>query len=414
MAKFKVIPEDYPYNVFDFIMFHVFEKQDSKHFNIAEDRLPYYKRYGNVRTSTLSKEQITSLMERFVRESRGKNGDANLKAFRMYFKEGVFFSNIASSLGVTQGAVEMNIYKSLKAISNKLEHFFVDANTGRSCITRDSSILSLSLSSRAANSVWRLGLMTIGAVYDSQEKVLAGQFLTEATLREFCKAFREIGMPLSIWETALDGIAANLQGYPYNLVDDISKRFIKLWEDGGRTSGSAEHIEFYKKYGDLRHSPLSRTKLVNKIENLIRKKRDWDAANHITILRERYNDGLSVSEIAKRHGVSRSAIEENLWLSMRVIGHNLKSLFILKEVENKPIEQPITLNTELDKLQLSVRSYNCLIRGGYRTVSDVCLNQHNIKNCRNLGEKSLKEIVAVFHRIGFPLDPNIVFAGYKW
>lgn len=331
----------------------------------------------------------------------------------MLFKEGVSFSNVASSLGVTRGAVEMNIYRSLRDISLKLERFFVDVNTGRSCITRDSSILSLSLSSRAANAVWRLGLMTIGAVYDSQDKVLAGQFLTEATVRELCKAFREIGMPLSIWEFSLDGDAAKLQGYPYNLVDDISRRFIRLWKDRGRTSDSAEHIEFYEKYGNLRQSPYSRTQLVHKIESIIRDKKDWNADNHIAILRERYNDGISVVEIAKKHGVSRHTVEENLWLSMRVIRRYLKSFFVTESTESSSPYKPITLNTKLKELQLSVRSYNCLTRGGYRTVSDVCLNQHNIKHCRNLGEKSLKEIVAVFHRIGFPLDPNRVFAGYK-
>lgn len=58
MANFKIIPEDYPYNVFDFIMYRVFEKQDSKHFDTSEERLMYYRKYGNMRTSTLSREQI--------------------------------------------------------------------------------------------------------------------------------------------------------------------------------------------------------------------------------------------------------------------------------------------------------------------------------------------------------------------
>lgn len=51
-------------------------------------------------------------------------------------------------------------------------------------------------------------------------------------------------------------------------------------------------------------------------------------------------------------------------------------------------------DTEVGELDLSVRSYNALMRGGYKTVGQVitAINDGNLSKIRNLGVKSIAEI----------------------
>ena len=54
--------------------------------------------------------------------------------------------------------------------------------------------------------------------------------------------------------------------------------------------------------------------------------------------------------------------------------------------------------TDVAEMDLSVRSYNCLVRQGIRTVGDLvnlCENDNylDLKQVRNLGRKSLEEII---------------------
>lgn len=73
----------------------------------------------------------------------------------------------------------------------------------------------------------------------------------------------------------------------------------------------------------------------------------------------------------------------------------------IKEQRGGKLRFPIYLNeklneTELDVLDLSVRSSNCLHRAGFRTVGDL-VNQINgsddLKRIRNCGAKSVDEIM---------------------
>ena len=62
-------------------------------------------------------------------------------------------------------------------------------------------------------------------------------------------------------------------------------------------------------------------------------------------------------------------------------------------------------NIEIADLELSVRSYNCLSRAGYRTVEDLRKATVNeLSRCRNLGQKSLKEIIHHLREYGIELE----------
>ena len=61
----------------------------------------------------------------------------------------------------------------------------------------------------------------------------------------------------------------------------------------------------------------------------------------------------------------------------------------------------------IDELELSVRSYNCLKRAGINTVQEL-INKtpEDLMKVRNLGRKSLDEVLAKLKELGLSLNQN--------
>lgn len=58
----------------------------------------------------------------------------------------------------------------------------------------------------------------------------------------------------------------------------------------------------------------------------------------------------------------------------------------------------------IEELDLSVRSFNCLKRAGINTVEDLInKSEEDMMKVRNLGKKSLDEVVAKLDSFGFDL-----------
>ena len=61
-------------------------------------------------------------------------------------------------------------------------------------------------------------------------------------------------------------------------------------------------------------------------------------------------------------------------------------------------------NPRIEKLNLSVRAYNCLKRAGIDTISQFKeLSEEQIKGIRNMGKKPMEEIIEKLnqcHRVG--------------
>ncbi len=75
-----------------------------------------------------------------------------------------------------------------------------------------------------------------------------------------------------------------------------------------------------------------------------------------------------------------------------------------KTMENKLDE----LELSTDYLDLSVRSYNCLKRGGYKRLRDfVGLKYSDLAKIRNLGTKSLYEIIGALEKYGVILEDDL-------
>ncbi len=59
----------------------------------------------------------------------------------------------------------------------------------------------------------------------------------------------------------------------------------------------------------------------------------------------------------------------------------------------------------IEELDLSVRSFNCLKRAGINTVEDLInKTEDDMMKVRNLGRKSIDEVVAKLNSLGFDLN----------
>ena len=72
---------------------------------------------------------------------------------------------------------------------------------------------------------------------------------------------------------------------------------------------------------------------------------------------------------------------------------------LLADKEEDPIQK--TLETPIEELDLSVRAYNCLKRAGHHTLQDLTnMTENEIMKIRNLGKKSLKEVMDKVKELG--------------
>jgi len=76
-------------------------------------------------------------------------------------------------------------------------------------------------------------------------------------------------------------------------------------------------------------------------------------------------------------------------------------------VEKEETKKEKVLEMTIEELDLSVRSYNCLKRAGINTVEDlISRTEEDMMKVRNLGRKSLEEVLQKLHALGLSLAPS--------
>ena len=76
-------------------------------------------------------------------------------------------------------------------------------------------------------------------------------------------------------------------------------------------------------------------------------------------------------------------------------------------VEKEETKKEKVLEMTIEELDLSVRSYNCLKRAGINTVEDLTnKTEADMMKVRNLGRKSLDEVVQKLKTLGLTLKPT--------
>ena len=105
--------------------------------------------------------------------------------------------------------------------------------------------------------------------------------------------------------------------------------------------------------------------------------------------------------------------DEAVSLAAKVLSEHLSLFIDLSEnartaevmVESREDGKVKVLEMNIDELELSVRSYNCLKRAGINTVEELCnKTAEDMMKVRNLGRKSLEEVLAKLHDLGLELS----------
>ena len=87
------------------------------------------------------------------------------------------------------------------------------------------------------------------------------------------------------------------------------------------------------------------------------------------------------------------------------LSENAKQAEIMVETESDEKEKVLEMN--IDEPELSVRSYNCLKRAGINTVEELCnRTSEDMMKVRNLGRKSLEEVLAKLKELGLELNQS--------
>ena len=87
------------------------------------------------------------------------------------------------------------------------------------------------------------------------------------------------------------------------------------------------------------------------------------------------------------------------------LSENAKTAEVMVEKEDNEKEKVLEMN--IDELELSVRSYNCLKRAGINTVEELTnRTAEDMMKVRNLGRKSLEEVLAKLKELGLQLHPS--------
>ncbi len=105
--------------------------------------------------------------------------------------------------------------------------------------------------------------------------------------------------------------------------------------------------------------------------------------------------------------------DEAISLAAKVLSEHLNLFIDLSEnaqkaevmIEKEDNAQAKVLEMNIDELELSVRSYNCLKRAGINTVEELTnRTPEDMMKVRNLGRKSLEEVLAKLKELGLQLN----------
>ena len=118
-------------------------------------------------------------------------------------------------------------------------------------------------------------------------------------------------------------------------------------------------------------------------------------------------DVFTNGTLAPDEAVSLAAKVLSEHLSLFIdLSENAKSAEIMVETESDEKEKVLEMN--IDELELSVRSYNCLKRAGINTVEELCnRTSEDMMKVRNLGRKSLEEVLAKLKELGLELNQSV-------
>lgn len=141
---------------------------------------------------------------------------------------------------------------------------------------------------------------------------------------------------------------------------------------------------------------------VRRVNFLVEDARVGQITDYDKLILEVWTNGT----IAPDDAVSLGARILNEHLNLFIdLSDNAKNAEIMVEKDEGKKEK--VLEMSIEELDLSVRSYNCLKRAGINTVEDLAnKTEEEMMKVRNLGRKSLEEVLNKMLELGLALSPS--------
>jgi DNA-directed RNA polymerase subunit alpha len=141
---------------------------------------------------------------------------------------------------------------------------------------------------------------------------------------------------------------------------------------------------------------------VKRVNFLVENTRVGQITDYDKLILEVWTNGTVAPDDAVSLGAKILNEHLNLFIDL---SDNARNTEILIEKEEGKKEKVLELSIE--ELDLSVRSYNCLKRAGINTVDDLASKtEEDMMKVRNLGRKSLEEVLHKMEELGLSLQPS--------
>ena len=141
---------------------------------------------------------------------------------------------------------------------------------------------------------------------------------------------------------------------------------------------------------------------VTRVNFLVGKYSCWSDRDYDKLSLEVWTNRTIAPDDAVSYGAKILNEHLNLFIDL---SDNAKDASIMVEKEEGKKEK--VLEMSIEELDLSVRSYNCLKRAGINTVEDLAnKTEEEMMKVRNLGRKSLEEVLNKMAELGLALRPS--------
>jgi DNA-directed RNA polymerase subunit alpha len=141
---------------------------------------------------------------------------------------------------------------------------------------------------------------------------------------------------------------------------------------------------------------------VRKVNYSVENTRIGQVTDYDKLTLEIWTNGSIKPDEAISLGAKVMSEHLNLFIDL---SDNAKNAEIMVEKEETKKEK--VLEMTIEELDLSVRSYNCLKRAGINTVEDLTnRTEEDMMKVRNLGRKSLEEVLNKLKALDLSLAPN--------
>ena len=141
---------------------------------------------------------------------------------------------------------------------------------------------------------------------------------------------------------------------------------------------------------------------VRKVNYTVENTRVGQVTDYDKLTLEVWTNGSIKSDEAISLGAKIMSEHLNLFIDLSDSAKNTEIM-----VEKEETKKEKVLEMTIEELDLSVRSYNCLKRAGINTVEDLTnRTEEDMMKVRNLGRKSLEEVLNKLKALGLSLVPN--------